>query len=250
MNILIIEDESFAADKLEAMLREIDPTIQVLEKLGSIKESVKWLAQHSADLIFLDIQLSDGVSFTIFEKVDVKTPIIFTTAYDEYALKAFKVNSISYLLKPISKAELSESITKYNNLRSAFNIDIDALLQFIHGKEAKYKENFVIQIGEKIKRIETSEIAYFYALEKSVFLKTFQNKSYPMDFSLDNLETRLDPKLFFRINRKMIIHIRAIANMTAYSRSRIKVDLNPKPENDSDALVSISRSADFRKWLE
>ena len=250
MKVLIIEDEKIAADRLEQMLIEIEPNVQVSAKIDSVLQSVQWLSKNTVDLIFLDIQLSDGVSFTIFERVDVKTPIIFTTAYDEYALKAFKVNSISYLLKPINKEELSESITKYNNLRSAFNIDIDALLQFIHEKEAKYKENFVIQIGEKIKRIETSEIAYFYALEKSVFLKTFQNKSYPMDFSLDNLETRLDPKLFFRINRKMIIHIRAIANMTAYSRSRIKVDLNPKPENDSDALVSISRSADFRKWLE
>jgi len=132
MNVLIIEDESLAADKLEQSLHEIDPSIRILEKLGSIKESVKWLMQQTADLIFLDIQLSDGISFTIFEQVAVTTPIIFTTAYDQYAVKAFQLNSISYLLKPIRKNDLAESLQKYKSLKSAFSIDFDALLTHIH----------------------------------------------------------------------------------------------------------------------
>ena len=249
MNVLIIEDERFAADKLEQMLKEIDPSINILAKLGSIKESAKWLFQNSADLIFLDIQLSDGISFSIFDQVSINTPVIFTTAYDEYAIKAFQLNSISYLLKPIRKNDLAESIQKYRSLKSAYSIDFDMLLANIQGKEPDYKKRFLIQIGEKIRKVEVMETAYFYVLDKGVYLRTFQGNSYSVEFTLDKLETILNPQTFFRINRKYMINMESIANMVAYSRARIKLELKPKADDADDTIVSIDRSAEFKKWL-
>lgn len=249
MNVLIIEDEIFAAEKLEDMLHQIDPGIHVLAKLGSITESTKWLMQNSADLIFLDIQLSDGLSFSIFEQVTVNTPVIFTTAYDQYAIKAFQLNSIAYLLKPIRPSDLAESLTKYRSLKSAFHIDFETLLANIQGKEPDFKKRFLIQIGEKIRKVEVSETAYFYILDKGVYLKTFEGKSYPVDYTLDKLESLLNPESFFRINRKFLVSMESISKMVAYSRGRVKLELKPKPEDDFDTIVSIDRSSDFKKWL-
>lgn len=249
MNILIIEDESIAADKLQQMLEEIDPSSRVIAKLGSVSESIKWLLQHTADLIFLDIQLSDGISFAIFEQVNVNTPVIFTTAYDQYAIKAFQLNSISYLLKPIRKSELAESLQKFRNLKSAFSIDFESLLAQLQGKEPGYKKRFLIQIGEKIKKVELSEVAYFYVLEKGIYLKTFQGNSYPVEYTLDKLENLIDPSRFFRINRKYLVNIDSIASMTAYSRGRVKLELKPAADDEFDTIVSIDRSADFKRWL-
>jgi len=249
MNVLIIEDESLAADKLEDMLKEVDPAINIMSKLGSVKESVKWLLQQTADLIFLDIQLSDGISFSIFEQVAINTPVIFTTAFDQYAIKAFQVNSISYLLKPIRKNDLSESLKKYQTLKSAFSIDFDMLLANIQGREPDFKKRFLIQTGEKIRKIEVSEIAYFYVLDKGVYLRTFQGKSYTVEYTLDKLETILNPSAFFRINRKYFVNMDSISNMVAYSRGRVKLDLKPNADDELDTVVSIDRSADFRKWL-
>ncbi len=249
MNVLIIEDEIFAAEKLEQMLIDINPAVNVMAKLGSINESVKWLTNNTADLIFLDIQLSDGLSFSIFEQVTLNTPIIFTTAYDQYAIKAFQVNSISYLLKPIRKSDLAESLKKFQTLKSAFHIDFEALLANIQGKEPDYKKRFLIQIGDKIRKIDVSETAYFYVLDKGIFLQTFEGKSYPVEFTLDKLETLLNPEIFFRINRKFLISMESISRMVAYSRGRVKLELKPTPDDDSDTIVSIDRSSDFKRWL-
>jgi DNA-binding LytR/AlgR family response regulator len=249
MNVLIIEDEVFAAEKLADMLHEIDPKIRVLAKIGSISESTKWLMQHTADLIFLDIQLSDGISFSIFEQVTVNTPVIFTTAYDQYAIKAFQLNSIAYLLKPIRSIELVESLKKYQSLKSAFHIDFETLLANIQGREPDYKKRFLIQIGEKIRKVEVTETAYFYSLDKGIYLCTFEEKSYPVEYTLDKLETLLNPGSFFRINRKFLVNMDSISKMVAYSRGRVKLELKPKPEDDFDTIVSIERSADFKKWL-
>jgi two-component system, LytTR family, response regulator LytT len=250
MNVIIIEDEAIAAEKLINMLHEIDPAIHIQAKLASIKESVNWLVHHTTDLIFLDIQLSDGVSFSIFEQVAVNTPIIFTTAYDEYAIKAFKLNSISYLLKPIRRSDLAESLNKYRSLKSAFSIDFDSLQSLIQGKMPSFKKRFLIQIGEKIRKVETSEIAHFYVMEKGVFMRTFQGNSFPIDYSLDALENTLDPAVFFRINRKYFVHMDSIVNMVAYSRGRIKLELKPPAHDAFDTIVSIDRSTNFRKWLD
>lgn len=249
MNILIIEDEIFAAEKLEQMLLEINPSTNVVGKLGSINESVKWFLNNTCDLIFLDIQLSDGISFSIFEQVNVNTPVIFTTAYNQYAIKAFQVNSIAYLLKPIRKTELIESLNKYHNLKSAFCIDFETLLANIQGKEPDYKKRFLIQIGDKIKKVEVAESAYFFIQDKGIYLRTLEGKTYPVEYTLDKLESMLNPATFFRINRKYLVNINSISNMIAYSRGRIKLDLKPKAEEEFDTIVSIDRSANFKKWL-
>jgi DNA-binding LytR/AlgR family response regulator len=205
--------------------------------------------KNSADLIFLDIQLSDGISFSIFEQVSINTPVIFTTAYDQYAIKAFKLNSISYLLKPVRKSDLAESIQKYRTLKTAFSIDFDVLLAGIQGREPDYKKRFLIQTGDKIRKIEVSEVAYFFVLDKGVYLRTFQGNSFCVEYTLDRLETMLNPSLFFRINRKYLVNMGSIANMVAWSRGRIKLELKPKADDELDTIVSIDRSADFRKWL-
>lgn len=249
MKVLIIEDESVAAEKLEKMLLETDPSITVIGKIGSIKDSVKWLMQYRADIIFLDIQLSDGISFSIFEQVAVNTPVIFTTAYDQYAVRAFQLNSIAYLLKPIRRTDLAESLMKYKSLRAAFSIDFDSLLAQVQGKDPGFKKRFMVQLGEKIRKIEVSEAAWFSVLGKGVWLKTFQGNSYPVEYSLDGLEAILDPAVFFRINRKYLVNIEAIASMTAWSRRRIKLELKPKADDELDTVVSIDRAAAFRKWL-
>ena len=249
MKALIIEDESIAAEKLEKILMEIDPSITVVGKPGSIRDSVRWLMQNRADIIFLDIQLSDGISFSIFEQVAVNTPVIFTTAYDQYAVRAFQLNSIAYLLKPIRRSDLAESLRKYQSLKAAFSIDFDALLEQLQGRYPGYRRRFMVQTGEKIRKIEVTDIAWFTVLGKGVWLRTFHENSYPLEFSLEGLETILDPSVFFRINRKYLVNIGAIATMTAWSRGRIKLELKPKADDELDTVVSIDRSAAFRKWL-
>ncbi len=249
MKVVIIEDESIAADRLEGMLREISPEMEVIARIGSVKEAIRWLSVHTADLLFLDIQLSDGICFSIFDEVVVHTPVIFTTAYDQYTIRAFKLNSVAYLLKPIRKQELEESLAKYRSLQTVFSLDLERILLNLQGREPKYRNRFLIQYGEKIRKVEVSDIAYFYALEKGVYLNTFQDQSYPLDFTLDRLGDMLDPAKFFRINRRMLISMEAIVNMTAWSRSRIKIGLKPAPANEDDAVVSIERTAEFRRWL-
>lgn len=249
MKVLIIEDEQVAAEKLDSMLSEIDPSIRVLDRLGSVKEAVDWLSAKSADLIFMDIQLSDGICFDIFDRVPVNTPVIFTTAYDQYAIKAFDVNSVSYLLKPIRLKDLKESLNKYQSLKSSLGMDIEALLAQLKGSEPPYKKRFLIQIGEKIRKVETQEVAYFYAHEKGVYLKTFKGNNYPVESSLDKLEPLLNPGQFYRVNRKFLVNMQAIQNMTAYSRGRIKTELNPPVENNLEIIVSIDRVYGFKKWL-
>ncbi len=200
-------------------------------------------------LHYLDIQLSDGISFSIFEQVSVNIPVIFTTAFDQYAIRAFKLNSIAYLLKPIKRGDLEESLKKYRTFKTAFGIDFDVLLSQLQGREPEFRKRFMIQVGEKIRKIEVSEIAYFFILEKGVYLTTFSGHSYPVEFTLDKLENLVNPEHFFRVNRKYIVNMDAIINMIAYSRGRIKLEIKPKPENPLDAIVSIDRSSGFKKWL-
>lgn len=249
MNVLIIEDEALAAERLEKLLHEVAPGIRVMDKVASVNEAVKWLTVNTADLLFVDIQLSDGLSFSIFEELQVDTPVIFTTAYDQYALKAFKLNSIDYLLKPIRKKDLMESLGKLKRIRSAIGIDYDRLGQMIRGETPEYKQRFLVRYGDKLKKLEVREIAYFYAFEKAVFLRSFEKQSYAIDFSLDQLEESLNPDQFFRINRKYLVNMDSIEKMTAYSRGRIMLGLKPPPDVDLDPLVSVERSADFRNWI-
>jgi len=256
MNVLIIEDESATARRLQKLLNEIDPGIKVLAIHESIVSTVNWLRMHGdPDLMFMDVNLSDGLSFGVFEEIEVNCPVIFTTAYDQYAIQAFKVNSIDYLLKPIIKENLAESLRKYHKLQhiqgesktDIAKLDIAKLALALGIKKTDYLKRLVVRYGEVIKAIEIKDVAYFYSDEKLVFMALKEGKTYPVDFTLDHLEMRLDPELFFRINRKFIINYHSIEKMISYSKSRIKITLDPPCALES--ISSTERSGDFKEWL-
>jgi DNA-binding LytR/AlgR family response regulator len=250
VNIAIIEDEEMAAERLQDLIHEIDASIGIMARLSSVKESVQWFKTHHPDLVFMDIKLSDGNSFEIFNKVQIDAPVIFTTAYDQYAIKAFKHNSVDYLLKPVRKDDLRQSLEKFKSLHTLEQIDLQAILNAMRARQPEYKQRFLIQIGDRLEKVEIRNIAYFYAMEKAVFCATQQKKTYTMDQSLDKLQELLDPEQFFRINRKMIIRYEAINGMVAYSRSRIKIELVPPPPRGIDPVVSVERSARFKEWID
>jgi DNA-binding LytR/AlgR family response regulator len=256
MNVLIIEDESATARRLQKLLIELDSSIEVLAVHESITQTVNWLKLYGEpDLMFMDINLSDGLSFGVFREIEVNCPVIFTTAYDEYAIQAFKVNSIDYLLKPINKENLTDSLNKYYKLKNKkgetnvdiARLDIGKLAQALGLKNPSYMKRLIIRYGEVIKAIEIKDVAYFYSDEKIVFMTLREGKTYPVDFTLDHLEMRTDPELFFRINRKFLISYHAIEKMISYSKSRIKITLNPPCE--LEAISSTERSGDFKEWL-
>ena len=247
---LIIEDEEPAALRLGKLLAAIDPSIEILDALDSVEASVKWLkANPSPDLIMLDIQLADGLSFEIFKQVRVNSFVIFPTAYDEYAIKAFELNSIDYLLKPIDKGKLEQSIRKYSEMmKGPGTIDIQALLETLEGRKASFKKRFAVNVGSRIVSVETSSVAWFYTLEKSTFLCTDDNRHYPLDYSLEHLEELLDPDQFFRINRQYLVRYSAIHRIHILSKSRIKLEMQPAPKED--LLVATARTHEFRLWLD
>ena len=250
MTILIIEDEEPAFKRLQKMLKEIEPDHTLVNQIVSVSSAIKWFAQNELpDLIISDIQLSDGISFEIFKKVQITCPIIFTTAYDQYAIEAFKLNSIDYLLKPVKKDELEKAVDKFKSRSASATpaIDINKLLQSLQPAGADYKKRFVVRYGEHIKTIDIEEVVYFYTEDKATFLCTKDARRFVVDFNLDNLETVLDPKIFFRINRQYIISIHAIAEMFAYTKSRVLIKLNPPSKHET--IVSTERSADFKHWL-
>ncbi|PKP38839.1 MAG: DNA-binding response regulator [Bacteroidetes bacterium HGW-Bacteroidetes-15] len=252
MKVVIIEDEAFAALRLKKMILDFNPEIKILAELESVAESVKWFKSNpEPDLIFLDIHLEDDLSFAIFEQVNISSPVIFTTAFDEYAIKAFKLKSIDYLLKPIVHEELAAALKKYEQFSGLHtnSVDLQSLYNLLTNKDIKYRERFSISIGTKIKMVEVADIAYFYVLDKGVYLRTFQGNSYNVDFTLDKLEEMLNPSSFFRINRKYLVNIASINNMVAYSRGRVKLELNPKADDEFETIVSIDRSGEFKKWL-
>lgn len=249
MKVLIIEDERPASRKLIRLLKEIDPEIEVINVLESVEQSVNWLFEYrSPELIFMDIQLEDGLCFEIFEKIRIKIPVIFTTAYDEYALKAFKVNSIDYLLKPINPDELRGAIDKFNTIYRTIQ-DYSKYESVIQQLPVRNKERFLIKIGEHYKSIPTSDIFCFYILERSVFLFSNSGKSYPVDYSLDKIQQSVDPMLFYRINRNFIVNYYAIQDMITYSSNRIKIILANWHEKE-DILVSRERVYDFKTWMD
>lgn len=247
MKVLIVEDEKLAAENLASMLETIDPTIQVLNCIESVRIAVAWLNSNYCDLIFMDIQLSDGNSFSIFDQVKIKTPVIFTTAYDQFAIKAFKHNSIDYLLKPINKEELAASIQKYRELHSKVQLpDIQQLIDSIKNQN-HYRERFMVNAGAKYKTIKSSEIAFVYVQSECVFVCTHSNKHYDIDFTLDKLEELLDPKSFFRVNRQYIVNIEAIGNMVTVTKSRLQLEISPKPP--TEVIVSVNNLHEFKCWL-
>lgn len=246
MRVLIVEDEPIAASRLEKMLEKLFIQIELIAQPDSVKSSVDFFKSYSGeiDFVFMDIHLSDGKSFQIFEQVDVNVPIIFTTAYDEYALKAFEVNSIDYLLKPIKEQDLKKAIDKWNNLSKSKNhIEDNKSIANIFNKQSR----IVVRYGSVIKAIEITEAAYFYTSQKVTFMVLKSGESLPIDENLDELESILDPKEFFRINRQYIVSFSSIDSMVAYTKSRVK--LNLKPIAEEETIVSTERSSEFKKWL-
>jgi two-component system LytT family response regulator len=247
MKILLIEDESAAARRLKKMILEAQPGAEVINEIDSVEAAVRWLSRHAMpDLIFMDIQLADGNCFEIFKQVEIAAPVIFVTAYDEFAIRAFEVNAIAYLLKPAKAAEIEQALKKFQKLKAGEMPNYQKLLETLH-LPGEYQKRLLIKIGQSIRAVEIADIAYFFTQDKIVTLVNFENRKYPTDYTLDELEEVLDPKQFFRINRQFIINSAAIREMYVISKSRVKVILHPPSEMDT--AVSAERSATFKKWL-
>ena len=265
MNVVVIEDEKLTAQRLISLIKKYDKDIQILAELSSVEDSIAWFQEYQqnssvdsrVDLIFMDIHLEDGDSFQIIRALNLSTPIIFTTAYDEYMIKAFKVNSIDYLLKPINYEDLAAAVDKFKSFKSVMSAPeqnnatvatLDQLLASL-GKNRleSYRERFMITVGTKIRTIQTADIAYFFLEEKTVFLTTCDDMVLPVDYSLDRLMQMIDPKNFFRINRQFIVSVSSIHLVHTYSAGKLKLDLKPKPRQE--VFVSGDRITEFKEWL-
>ncbi len=250
LNIIIIEDEKPAARLLQRKVEKLG--LKVTKMLHSVEESIAWFQNNShPDLIFLDIQLSDGLSFELFEQIDIKSAVIFTTAYDEYALRAFKLNSIDYLLKPIDEEELSVAILKFKNQfqkNTISNLDFDAIKRMlINPLEKEYKLRFSVKIGQQLKVISVDEIECFYSENKGTYIHTLDNRNYLIDSTLEVVEAEINPKDFYRVSRKFIVPLKAVKEILIYSNSRLKIIL-PTFKND-EVIVSRERVSDFKEWI-
>ena len=251
MKVIIIEDEKPSARRLDRMLKGLDMKVEAM--LHSVEESLAWFQTNKhPDLIFLDIQLSDGLSFEIFDNIEVKSAIIFTTAFDEYALQAFKLNSIDYLLKPIDSEELEKAVIKYRgripegkNVSLDFE-DIKKLL--INPLEREYKKRFTVKVGQHLKMITIDTIECFYSENKGTYIHTTDNRDYLIDATLEDLDKELEPQTFFRVSRKFYVNINAIKDMVSYTNSRLQIKLNSF--NTHEVIVSRERVRDFKDWIE
>ncbi|WP_026628622.1 LytR/AlgR family response regulator transcription factor [Dyadobacter alkalitolerans] len=248
MKILIIEDEKPAVRRLIQLINQQLPEAQVIASLDTVTAAIQWFGNNpEPDLIFLDIQLADGISFEIFEKVKVTAPIIFCTAYDQYAIKAFKLNSIDYLLKPVDPEELTHALKKFKSGKNQPAISLDQIRSLIQPATKTFKTRFLVKLGERIQTIDIQDIAFFYSEDKVTLLQTRQGKKYTLDYILDEIEEMVSPEQFFRINRKYISSISAIKDVFTYSNSRLKVHLENSA--DQDILISRERMGPFKTWL-
>lgn len=249
MKAIIIEDERLAADKLEEMLLKVDPEIEVIARLESVIDSINWLNTHEhPDLIFLDIQLDDGISFEIFDSIKLEVPIIFTTAFNQYAIKAFQVNSVDYLLKPIEEEALQKALNKFRSIHQNQQNQLDKINLLYKQIINNYKTRFFVKIGNHFHSVSVNEIQCFLIQERATFLRTMSGKKYDLDYSLDQLQKLVDPAIFFRINRNYLIHIDAIQDIFSYSSNRLGVKL--KMLDHLDMIVSRDKVADFKMWLD
>lgn len=250
MNVIIIEDEKPAARRLSRMLEDLG--VKANQMLHSVEESIEWFQNNEhPDLLFLDIQLSDGLSFEIFEHVTISSAIIFTTAYDEYALKAFKLNSIDYLLKPIDEDELKAAVEKFKN-QHAQQADVqlnfeDIKKLLVNPIDRKYKKRFTIKVGQHLKIVSIDDIECFYSENKATYIHTSANRSYLLDGALEQVQSELDPEKFFRVNRTFIVQLSAIKDIVAYTNSRLKIIL--QSYNEAEIIVSRERVKDFKNWI-
>ncbi len=250
MNILIVENEVPAADKLIEILGKIDRSANILGVCETVEETINRLQEAPLpDLILMDIQLDDGLCFEVFESINVDIPVIFTTAYDEYTLRAFKVNSIDYLVKPVDEASLKSALDKYRKLHAGndpFRRDFKQLLNEFRNQ---YKSRFLVKAGERFRSVQVSEITHFHIMERNVFLNDLQGKDYGIDYSLEQLQNMLDPRKFFRINRECIVNINAIETMYNYSSSRLQLTLKNISKKD-ELVVSREKVSEFKKWID
>lgn len=251
MDILIVEDEAPASKRLKQLILNCMPEANIASIQESVKGAVQWLSSNRPpDLIFLDIQLADNLSFEIFKQIKVDAPVIFTTAYDQYSLQAFKLNSIDYLLKPIDEEELQYALNKYRRFYDkSMAPDLDALNSLMQSfVKPRHKERFIVKAGQQLSYISVKDIRYFYAADGLAYAKMADNKRHAIDYTLDRLDPILDPSLFFRLNRKVISNIEAIRKITPYFNGRLIVNLHPKP--DFEITVSRDRASDFKRWLD
>ena len=254
MKVVIIEDEKPAAERLEMLLKRALPDAEILKVLDSVEGSVRWFKEHSAlaDLVFMDIKLTDGLSFEIFKQVRINQPLIFTTAYNEYALEAFRVNSIDYLLKPVSVEDLNRSLNKLTSLRENLmeghhRIELEELGRVLERLQKTYKTRFMVKVGEHIRSIPVENIVLFYADGRVVYLVTDQGREYIVDFKMEELDEVLDPELFFRINRSFSLNIHCIKDVIIHSNSRLKILLDRT--FDRELIVSREKVTAFKLWF-
>lgn len=250
MKAIIIEDEKLSAEHLENLLRRIDPAIEVVATLDSVKRGIETLHSNTiADILFVDIHLADGLSFDIFSHRTIDIPVVFTTAYDEYAIKAFKLNSVGYLLKPIGIEDLRGALEKYKKLKGMYSPNnIGDIAAAYLSSSKQYKNRFMVKLGDSISSVKTDEISHFISEDGLVLLATTAGKRFAVDYTLDNLESMINPDTFFRINRKVIVHIESVQKVGSYFNSRLK--LNSANLKDDDGIVSRERVSDFKKWLD
>ena len=252
MKILIIEDEPLAAERLQRLVLELVEGATILGKIDSVKRAVTWFNNNPApDVVLMDIQLADGISFQIFEKCEVKAPVIFTTAYEEYALRAFKVNSVDYILKPVDKKELASALHKVKT-RSAAGEERERLLErmsdMLDTLSRKFKTRFLIKVGEHLRTVEIDQILFFYSHDKATFCVTEDHRRFFLDYTIERLEGLVDPKQFYRINRKYLVRAAAILDVVSYSNSRLKLKL--RGSQDQDIIVARERIQEFKEWLD
>lgn len=251
MNVIIIEDEKPSARRLQRMLKSLDLEAETM--LHSVEESLEWFQNNQhPDLIFLDIQLSDGLSFEIFETLDINSAVIFTTAYDEYALQAFKLNSIDYLLKPIDEDDLKTAVTKFKDRtpqKQSVTLDFNDIKKLlVNPIEREYKKRFSVKVGQHLKLINIEDIECIYSENKGTYAYTNEGRNYLLDLTLDQLEDELEPHVFFRVSRKFYVNINAIKDIISYTNSRLQIKLNHF--NEQDIIVARERVKDFKDWLE
>lgn len=250
MNVAILEDEPLAAEKLKRYLAKCDTTIEVLQVLDSLETALPWIEENNSrvDLYFMDVQLTDGLSFELFSNLPINKPVIFTTAFDEFAIDAFKVNSIDYLLKPITFTDLSRSLKKLKSLEKQFSNPEQIAPTIAKMAKKTFKDRFLVRIGNHLRSVMTENILAFYAEGRDVCLITPEGKEYPVEYTIESLKELLDPKAFFRVNRSYLVSIKAISDVVVYSNRRLKLTLTNTPNRE--IVVSREKVADFKKWFE
>lgn len=250
MKVLIFEDEKLASERLIEMVKELRPGVEIVASIKSVEAALLWLqSNETPDLIISDIQLLDGTSFEIFSEATIECPVIFTTAYDQYAIKAFEVNSVDYLLKPIQSGKLEAALEKFDNQSSSSGgFDIEKITALIQSANPEYKSRFLVKVGQRIRAIPVEKIAYFFTKDKLTYMVTFDGQKLPMDHTLEEVDGMLNPKNFFRVNRKFIVHFDAVADIHPYFKGRLKITV--APEIDEEIIISTEKTPSFKRWLD